>query len=66
LAQTILRTKVKGIHNCSNEGQLPSPRGDNSKRLKIIDTEISIKKEPKKLFSKTSRPISIHLRTNHS
>jgi hypothetical protein len=26
---------AKGIQNCTNEGQPPSPRGDNSKRVKI-------------------------------
>jgi hypothetical protein len=26
---------VKGIQVCSNEGDNPSPRGDNSKRVKI-------------------------------
>jgi hypothetical protein len=33
-----ISTKVpsaKGIQNCTNEGQPPSPRGDNSKRVKI-------------------------------
>jgi hypothetical protein len=25
----------KGIHVCSNEGDSPFPRGDNSKRVKI-------------------------------
>jgi hypothetical protein len=27
--------KGEGIHLCSNEGDYPSPRGDNSKRVKI-------------------------------
>jgi hypothetical protein len=26
---------AKGIQNCTNEGQPPSPRGDNSERVKI-------------------------------
>jgi hypothetical protein len=26
----------EGILNCSNEGDCPSPRGDNSKRVKIF------------------------------
>jgi hypothetical protein len=25
----------EGIHVCSNEGDCPSPRGDNSKKVKI-------------------------------
>jgi hypothetical protein len=27
---------VEGIQVCSNEGDIPSPKGDNSKRVKII------------------------------
>jgi hypothetical protein len=27
---------AEGILNCSNEGDCPSPRGDNSKRVKIF------------------------------
>jgi hypothetical protein len=38
------------------EGQLPSPRGDNSKRLKIIDTEISIEKKKKNQKNSSPKP----------
>jgi hypothetical protein len=44
---------VKGIQVCSNQGDNPSPRGDNSERVIL---KIS--------FSRTSRPNSIILDTN--
>jgi hypothetical protein len=49
---------AKGIQNCTNEGQPPSPRGDNSERVKIYWKLL-------KIFFRTSRPISIKLGTNH-
>jgi hypothetical protein len=49
----------KGIQVCSNEGQHPSLRGDNSKRVKIH------KKSFKIFFSRTTWPISTRLSTNH-
>jgi hypothetical protein len=48
---------VKGIQNCTNEGQFLSPRGYNSKRVKIHWKHF-------KIFYRTSRPISIKLCTN--
>jgi hypothetical protein len=48
----------EGILNSSNEGDCPSPRGDNHKRVKIHWKYL-------KIFSRTSRPISIKLSTNH-
>jgi hypothetical protein len=48
-----------GILNCSSEGDCLSPRGDNSKRVKIHWKFLKI------FFSRTSWPISIKLRTNH-
>jgi hypothetical protein len=50
---------VKGIQICSKEGDIPSPRGDNSKRVKIHWTFSKI------FFSRTSRPNSIKLGTNY-
>jgi hypothetical protein len=49
----------KGILNCSNEGDCPSPRGDNHKRVKIHNFFLQI------FFSRTSWPISIKLGINH-
>jgi hypothetical protein len=48
----------EGILNCSNEGDCPSPRGDNHKRV-IIHWKFL------KIFSRTSRPLSIKLVINH-
>jgi hypothetical protein len=45
--------------NCSNEGDCLSPRGDNSKRVKIHWKFLKI------FFSRTSGPISIKLGINH-
>jgi hypothetical protein len=50
---------VEGIQNCSNEGQHLSPREDNSKIVKIKGKSLKI------FFSRTSRPISFKLDTNH-
>jgi hypothetical protein len=50
---------VKEIQNRSYEGQTPIPRGDNSKRVKIHRKSLKI------FFSRTRRPISIKLGTNH-
>jgi hypothetical protein len=50
---------AKGIQNCTDEGQPPSPRGDNSERVKIHWKLLKI------VFSRTSRTISIKLDTNH-
>jgi hypothetical protein len=56
-----LSWKGKGIQVCSNEGEHPSPRGDNSKKVKIRYTEHFLKI----FFSRTSKPISIKLDTNY-
>jgi hypothetical protein len=48
----------EGILNSSNEGDCPSPRGDNHKRVKLHLKFL-------KIFSRTSRPISIKLSINH-
>jgi hypothetical protein len=48
---------VKGIQVCSKEGYSPSPRGDNSERVKIHWKFL-------KILSRTSRPKSIKLCTN--
>jgi hypothetical protein len=50
---------AKRIQNCTNEGQSPSPRGDNSERVKIYWKFLKI------FSSRTSKPISIKLGTNH-
>jgi hypothetical protein len=49
---------VEGIQVSSNEGQCPSPRGDNSKRVKIYKNYF-------KIFSRTTGPISTRFGTNH-
>jgi hypothetical protein len=49
----------EGILNCSNEGDCPSPRGDNHKRVKIHWKILKI------FFFRTRRPISIKLVINH-
>jgi hypothetical protein len=56
LAQIILGG---GIQVYSNEGDCPSPRGDNSKRVKIHWKFLNI------FFSRTSRPNSIKLGTHY-
>jgi hypothetical protein len=50
---------VKGIYVCSNELDNPSPRGDNSGRVKIHWKFLNI------FFSRTSEPNSIKLGTNY-
>jgi hypothetical protein len=50
---------VEGIQVSSNEGDNLSPRGDNSKRIKIHCKVFKI------FFSRTSRPNSIKLGTNY-
>jgi hypothetical protein len=50
---------VEGIQVCSNEGNVPPPRRDNSKRVKIHWKFLKI------FFSRTRRPISIRLDTNY-
>jgi hypothetical protein len=50
---------VKGIQVCTNEGDSPSPRGDNSGRVKIHWKFLKI------FFSNTSWPNSIKLGTNY-
>jgi hypothetical protein len=45
---------VKGIQVISNQGDNPSPRGNNSKRVNL-----------KIFFSRTSRPNSIILDANY-
>jgi hypothetical protein len=50
---------VKGIQICSNEGDGPSPREDNSERVKIHREFLRI------FFSRTNRPESIKLGTNY-
>jgi hypothetical protein len=49
---------VKGIQDCSKEGDSPSRRGDNSGRVKMHWKFF-------KTFSRTSWPKSIKLGTNH-
>ena len=48
----------EGIQVCSNEGDCPSPRGDNSERVKIHWKFL-------KIFSRTSCPNSIKLDTHY-
>jgi hypothetical protein len=50
---------AKGIQNFTNEGQPPSPRVDDSKRVEIHRKLFKI------FICKTSRAISIQLCTNH-
>jgi hypothetical protein len=50
---------VKGIQVSSNEWDSTSPKGDNSKRVKIHWKFLKI------FFSRTSRPNSIKLGTNY-
>jgi hypothetical protein len=50
---------AEGLLNCSNEGDCPSSRGDNSKRVKIFWNIQKI------FFSRTSCPISMKLDINH-
>jgi hypothetical protein len=47
------------IKVCSKEGDSPSPRGDNSERVKMHRKFLNI------FFSRTSRPKSIKLGTNY-
>jgi hypothetical protein len=49
----------KGIQVCSNEGECPSPRRDNSKKVKMLRKFL-------KIFFRTSWPNSIKLGTNYS
>jgi hypothetical protein len=49
----------EGIKVCSNEGECPSLRGDNSKRMKNVKIFTQI------FFSRTSRPLSVIFCTNH-
>jgi hypothetical protein len=49
---------VEGIQICSNEGDNPSPRGDNSERVKLHLIFL-------KIFSRTSWPNSIIFNTNY-
>jgi hypothetical protein len=49
----------EGILNCSNEGDCPSPRRNNHKRVKIHLKILKI------FFSRTSRPFSIKVCINH-
>jgi hypothetical protein len=49
----------EGIQVCSNEEDNPSPRGDNSERVKI---HLKFKKI---FFSRTSKPNSIKFGTNY-
>jgi hypothetical protein len=48
----------KGIQVCTNEGDYPFPRGDNSKRVKMHLKFLEI------FFSRTSQPKSIKLGKN--
>jgi hypothetical protein len=50
---------VKGIQVCSQEGDSPSPRGDNSKKVKIHSKFLKI------FFFRTNGPNSMKLGTNH-
>jgi hypothetical protein len=62
---------VKRIQVCSKEGDNPSPRGDNSKGVKMPGNlkKKSSSPEPagqiQSNFSRTSRPNSIKLGTNY-
>jgi hypothetical protein len=49
----------RGDSNCSNEGECPYRRGDNSKRVRMHLKFLKI------FFSTTSRPISIKLCISH-
>jgi hypothetical protein len=49
---------LRGGNTSSNEGDSPSPRGDNRETVKIH------RKLRKKIFSRTSKPNSIKLCTN--
>jgi hypothetical protein len=49
----------EGFQGCSNEGDHPSPRGDNSKRVKMHWKFL-------KIFSRTSYSNSIKFGTNYS
>jgi hypothetical protein len=49
---------MKGIQVCSKKGECPSPRGDNSKIVKILWTFL-------KMFFRTRRPNSTKLCTNY-
>jgi hypothetical protein len=50
---------VKGIQVCSKEGDSPSPRGDNSEKVKMHWKCLKI------FFSNTSKPNSVKLGTNY-
>jgi hypothetical protein len=50
---------VEGIQVCSNEGDSPNSRGDNSKRVKIHGKILKI------FFSRTSRTNSIKLHAHY-
>jgi hypothetical protein len=50
---------VEGTQVCSNEGDIPSSRGDNSKRVKIIWKILEI------FFSRTRKTNWIRLGTNY-
>jgi hypothetical protein len=59
---------VEGFQVCSNKRDSPSPRGDNSKRVKIHWTFLKIffyRTSKPKFFSRTSRLNSIKLNTNY-
>jgi hypothetical protein len=50
---------VKGIQVCSKEGDNPSPRGDNSERVKYTEFFLKI------FFFRTNKPNSIKLGINY-
>jgi hypothetical protein len=49
----------EGIQVCSNEGEYPSPRGDNSKKVKMHGKFLKI------FLSRTREPNSIKFGTNY-
>jgi hypothetical protein len=51
---------VEGIQVCSNEGNIPPPRGDNSKRVKMQWKFLKI------FFSRISRPGSTTINWEYS
>ena len=50
---------VEEIQVCSNEGQRPIPRGDNSEKVNFYSKYLKI------FFSRTTGPISTQLGTKH-
>jgi hypothetical protein len=51
----------EGIQVCSNEGECPSPRGDNSKRVKIHIYKKNLKSSPEPAGQIQSKLVQIIL-----